>query len=258
MKNLVYHHNFSSLILKNSRTIVVWLPPGYSQSNQHYPVLYLHDGQNLFEARDSLSGYSWQADRTAASLIKENKIDKLLMVGIYHQDNRLWEYTPFADKDIGGGGEAYLDFVLQEVKPFIDKNYRTKPERSSTALAGSSLGGLISLYALFRYPDVFSKVGVMSPALYWCRGKIFRFISTAGFSRHNDSKIYLDMGTREGDTLKSFANSIKLVRRLRKQLIGLGFTETESLFYLEDEGARHDEIAWANRFKNVLMFFFGR
>src|ERR1043166_372084 len=153
-----FHDAFPSKFLKDERPLIVYLPPGYkSNADLHYPVLYMHDGQNLFDAATSFIGVEWQADETAEKLIKAGKIPPIIIVGIYNTLDRMNEYTPTRDakRGTGGKGEAYTKFVLQEVKPFIDKTYRTKHGRDDTAIAGSSLGGLISLDMAYKHPEGF-------------------------------------------------------------------------------------------------------
>src|SRR5262249_44323272 len=155
---------FHSKILNNDRRLIVWLPPGYNTRQQRYPVLYMHDGQNLFDDATSFLG-EWHADETATMLIEQKRIEPIIIVGVENTGtSRLDEYTPTEGEDrtgattrrAGGRGELYAQFLIQEVKPFIDANYRTLPDREHTAVAGSSLGGLISLYLGYQHGDVFS------------------------------------------------------------------------------------------------------
>ena len=170
------HEKFKSRHLNNERTLIVYLPPDYKKdAERRFPVLYMHDGQNIFDAATSFIGIEWQADEIAERLIKAGRIEPIIIVGIYNNADRVDEYTPTRDQKRGGGkGEQYARFLVEEVKPFIDKEYRTKPDRKHTAVAGSSLGGLISLYICRQYPDTFSMCGVISPALMWDDGRILK------------------------------------------------------------------------------------
>lgn len=258
--HIEYHYDFYSKELKNKRTIVVYLPPEYKKdTGKKYPVLYMHDGQNIFDAATSFLGIEWNADKTAEKLIKLNKIKAIIIVGIYNNADRVYEYTHAADAGecAGGGGGKYIDFVAKEIKPFIDKKYRTLGGRENTAILGSSLGGLISLYAIFRYPEIFGMAGVVSPALFWADKSIFEIV---GESEGINGKIWLDMGTEEGGKgagrLDSFSDSVLLVREMKKLLIEKGFAEGKNLCYFEDAGAKHDESAWSKRFDKMLLFFY--
>lgn len=252
----VRRHEVESPQLGNTRTIVVWLPPGYeANSDTHYPVLYMHDGQNVFDAATSFLGVEWRADETAAQLIAEQKIEPLIIVGIYNTAARAAEYSPFphAGRAAQGDGDKYLAFIIETVKPLIDRTYRTRPDRENTALAGSSLGGLISIYAMCRHPDVFGKAAVISPALWFGdRGAI-------AYAREHpprkDARIWVDVGTEEGDMKALYVSHAReLVALLESQ----GLQRGRNVEYLEVAGAIHRESAWADRFGTVLMFLFPR
>ncbi len=253
------HEKFHSKSLDNDRTLIVYLPSGYEAAKEErYPVLYMHDGQNLFDAATSFIGVEWQADETAGRLIAAKKIRPIIIVGIYNNAERTQEYTPTRDENrkAGGRGGAYMDFVVKEVKPFIDKTYRTWPGREETGVAGSSLGGLISLHMAMEHADVFSKCGVISPALFWDDHHVLREIEKRGESLDN-TQIWLDMGTKEGSTLPQFDRALKDTRRLAKLLKKNGLREGEDFKYVEVEGAVHNEGAWAERFGEVLVFLYG-
>lgn len=254
-----YHQKFASKILKNERTLVVYVPPGYEkEKSERYPVLYMHDGQNLFDAGSSFIGVEWQADETVERLIKEGKIPPIIVVGIYNNAERMNEYTPTRDagRQGGGRGAKYARFVIEEVKPFIDKTYRTKPGREDTAIAGSSLGGLISLYMGVEHGDVFSKVGVISPALMWDEASLLKKIE-AKPEVLKRLRVWLDMGTKEGVTLGSFSLALTYTERLTKAMTKGGLKDGVDYKYVEAEGAVHNEGAWAERFDQVLVFLYG-
>ncbi|MBP7747131.1 MAG: esterase [Phycisphaerae bacterium] len=254
-----YHHLFHSPQLHNDRTLIVYLPPGYDDHpDQRYPVLYLHDGNNVFDARTSFLGSAWRADETAERLIREQRMPPLIIVGIYNTPERMDEYTPFRDEQRGGGqGDTYLAFIVETVKPYIDQTYRTRPEREHTAIGGSSLGGLISLYAAYRYPDVFKCAAAISPTLPWADGAVLRYI--AEHKPAQPPKIWLDMGTEESigdaDNASPFlAACDKAVEAFK----AAGLRPDVDFHYEKVSGGRHNEDAWARRFDQVLLFLYGQ
>src|SRR5258708_2734333 len=179
--------------LDNSRDVLVYLPPGHAAGHQRFPVLYMHDGQNLFDRGMAFGGNEWQVDETLEALSAEGL--GAIVVGLPNAgEARVPEYSPFP----GFGparGDAYLAFIIETVKPLIDAAFRTLPKREHTGILGSSMGGLISLYAFFRHPQVFGLAGGMSPALWYTRGAIYTYIRQAPFVPR---KLYLDNGTRAG------------------------------------------------------------
>lgn len=255
-----YHQKFASKILKNERTLVVYVPPGYEkEKSERYPVLYMHDGQNLFDAGSSFLGVEWQVDETVERLIKEGKIPPIIVVGIYNNAERMNEYTPTRDaaRKAGGHGVMYAQFVIEEVKPYIDKTYRTKPGREDTAVAGSSLGGLISLYMGVEHGDVFSKVGVISPALMWDEASLLAELKFKPGPLKR-LRVWLDMGTKEGGALPMFNSALGYTRELREIMEKVEMRKGVDFKYMEAEGAVHNEGAWAERFDQVLLFLYGK
>jgi predicted alpha/beta superfamily hydrolase len=253
------HDHFKSKALTNERTLWVWLPPDYeTKQDQRYPVLYMHDGQNLFDAATAFIGIEWGADETADRLIRAGKIPPIIIVGIANTPDRMSEYTPWVDKTrkSGGRGEAYAKFLIDEVKPFIDKTYRTQPDRMNTGVAGSSLGGLISLHLVMTHPETFSKCAAISPALMWADGRIMKDIEATP-ARLKGVRLWFDMGTREGRQIETFSSAAEWTRRLARTLEGGGLKSGADFRYLEVEGGEHNEAAWAVRFDQVLMFLFG-
>jgi predicted alpha/beta superfamily hydrolase len=230
--------------LNNERQILVHLPAGYAAGDQRYPVIYMQDGQNLFDPATSYAG-DWQAGAALDALEREGLA--AIVVGIPNMGKRrLAEYSPFRDLRLGGGaGDAYLDFVTSTVKPLIDRDFRTLPERDHTAIAGSSMGGLISLYAFFAQPDIFGLAGVMSPSLWFARGAIFRYLRRQPFV---SGRLWLDAGDQEG------GNMLANARRLRDLLTAKGYHPGVNLHYLEATGAGHNEAAWATRLPDMLRF----
>jgi len=205
----------SSKYLKyyNPRTIWIYLPPDYDSTNKKYPVLYMHDGQNLFDEAESFAG-EWNVDETLEAMYRECNFG-IIVVGIENaREHRMDEYTPFLNKEYKRGGEAdsYLKFLVEELKPYIDSTYRTL--KDNTALLGSSLGGLVSIYAGFKYPEIFKRVGSMSGA-FWFNPEIVDFIKRANQS---PEKIYLDYGERESeDPQKYIGENEKVVKAIMKK-----------------------------------------
>ena len=250
--NLVKHEGFHSDVLRNDRNITIFLPPGYdSHREQRYPVLYLHDGQNLFDPDGAFKkGEYWRVGETATALIEADRIPPLIIVGIDNTGpNRLHEYTPTHDRRRGGGGAAaYGEMLVTEVKPFIDRQYRTRPDQENTGVGGSSLGGLVSLYLGLQHPDRFSRIAVMSPSVWWDRRAILKTVRNA--QPKPRLRIWVDIGTREG---RYHVDNAQLLR------IGLtknGWVEGDDLHYQEVPGGTHSEAAWADRFGRVLTFLY--
>jgi predicted alpha/beta superfamily hydrolase len=241
MGDIRVHPACHSRALENDRDILVYLPPGYAQqTDRRYPVLYLHDGQNVFDAATSFAG-EWQADETAERLIAEKKIEPLIICAIANNKDRMAEYTPWADAKHGGGnGDAYARFIVEEVKPLIDSTYRTRTTREDTAVGGSSLGGLISLHIATKYPDRFGKIAALSPALWWSNSAMLH--ETISLPPH--TKIWLDAGSEEGQGV------VDAVRKMGDSLHG------QDVKVSIIDGARHNEAAWAKRFDQVLLFLF--
>jgi predicted alpha/beta superfamily hydrolase len=239
--------DFYSPQLHNRRDILVRLPPSYGRSSRRFAVLYFQDGQNLFDSATSYAG-DWGLQRVVAAAARRGI--EAILVGIPNRGiERLDEYSPFADPEKGGGaGDRYLDFVLQTLKPAIDREFRTRPEPSHTGIVGSSMGALLSLYAFFREPAAFGSAGVLSPSLWFAREAIFRHVESAAFV---PGKIYLDIGSLEGP------QHVARARRMRDRLIAKGYRLGESLRWLESRCGRHDEASWGRRFARAFPFLLG-
>jgi predicted alpha/beta superfamily hydrolase len=246
-------HEFRSEKLGNSRSIAVWLPPDYDKSEGRYPVLYLQDGQNLFDRATAAFGNEWQVDETVTELIEKGEIRPLIIVGVGNTSDRIDEYTMTVDArmNAGGAGRLYLAFLTDELKPWIDQKFRTAPARESTWIGGSSLGGLISLHACLERPDVFSGCLAFSPSLAWDREQIFDSISATNPWPAN-TKLWLSMGTHEGGSAESQAANTLRTSRLAEHLEAHGLQPEVNLWYRSIESARHDEPAWSKQFPEAL------
>jgi len=247
------HPGFQSAFLEDARDLVVYLPPGYDhEPERRYPVLYLHDGQNLFEGATAfVPGQDWRVDDTAEALIRAGRVEPLIIVGIYNTGaHRIDEYTPTRDRKQKAGGDAdlYGRMLREELKPFIDSTYRTLPDPANTGLGGSSLGGLVTLYLGFQHPDIFGKLAVLSPSVWWDGRVILKLV------RMTDPKprltIWLDIGTREG------GNTVRDARALRDELVRAGWKPDGDLRYAEIPEAGHNEASWAARVGPFLEFLF--
>jgi predicted alpha/beta superfamily hydrolase len=236
------------------RNILVYLPPGYHSADhrrRRYPVLYLHDGQNCFDGATSfIPGQEWRFDETAERLIRTGAIEPLIIVGIYNTGmERVNEYTPEKD-DLGRGGRAneYGAWLVKELKPFIDRTYRTQAGAASTGLCGSSLGGLVSLYLGIQHSNTFRRLGVLSPSVWWANRAILQTVAT--LPKRLPLQVWLDVGTYEGYT------ALPDTRQLRDALIAKGWTLNVNLAYLEAEGAQHSEDAWSLRVEPLLRYLY--
>ena len=253
-EDLHSHLAFHSQFLAKDRDVTIYLPPGYdAHPSQHYPVLYLHDGQTLFgDSVSSYSGKGWEADRTAEALIVQGKIRPLIIVGIANAgEDRIGEYTQSFSEQFRAGGKAdlYGRMIVEELKPFIDGHYRTIP--GEAGLGGSSLGGLVSIYLGLKYPAVFDRLAVMSPSIWWGDGQILKDVASA--PSRTPARIWIDIGTDEGDNPEAHVAHARL---LRDALIAKGWKLNEDLAYFEDPGAKHSEGPWAQRFGHVLQFLY--
>lgn len=250
--NLHYIRAFESKILGNTRDVTIYLPPGYEERpDQRYPVLYMHDGQNLFEPhRAFIPGQHWQVREAADAAIAERTAAPIIIVGVDNGGaDRIDEYTPTRDEEKGGGGRAgdHAQMLIEELKPVVDAAFRTRPEPSHTALAGSSLGGLATLHVVLNHPDVFGRAALISPSVWWDSRVILREVEA--FKSPERPRLWLDMGGREG--VEALAGAHALRDKLRER----GWTE-ESFHYHEDPRGDHSERAWARRTRMVLEFLF--
>lgn len=259
MKNLV----LESLLIETThdlRTLRILLPDDYGDSNLKYPVLYLHDGQNCFEDETSFSGHSWGFSQIIPDLKKRGLIENMIVVGIDNSDLRLYEYSPwenknhitrFKDLKVGGLGDIYADFVVNTVKPFMDKNYRTRADYHSSSIAGSSMGAYISCYIAAKYPKVFQHIGVFSLASWFNEDDFLNYIKNANLE--HDQRYFISIGSYESSDSKTEGfNQIYLnnSRNLKKVLLD---KKIKDLYYIETPDTHH-ELAWRKLVPNFLIW----
>jgi predicted alpha/beta superfamily hydrolase len=250
-----FHQRFPSRYLSTPRDIVVYLPPGYEEGAR-CPVLYLQDGQNLFDPATAFAGQDWRADVTADALIRCGAIEPLLIVGVYNTGvRRISEYTPTKDsrRRKGGKGDRYAKMMARELKPFIDQQYRTRRGPAHHGVGGSSLGALVALETGLLYPSVFGRMAILSPSVWWDNRSILDMVRA--YRHDSRPRIWLDSGTEEGDAPEQV---IRDLRMLRDALIEKGWREGIDLRTCEVAGAGHNERAWGARFDDVLRFLFPR
>lgn len=247
-------HDFRSRALGGARRVSIYLPPGYHASHDRYPVLYLQDGQNLFDpGRAFIHGQDWQLDETAQALIDAGAIAPLVMVGIDHGGtDRMDDYTPTRDarRQAGGRLDAYRTMLIDELKPWIDRHVRTRPEAASTGLGGSSLGALAALAIGLARPDVFGRLAVMSPSLWWDRRCVLD--QARAIETRLPLHVWLDAGTDEGP------GTLHHVRMLKNILLARGWRLKADLHYREVVGGRHTEADWGRRAEDMLRALFPR
>ena len=232
--------------LGRTRQIRLYLPPGYATSGKRYPVLYMHDAQNLFDVVTAYSG-EWQVDEAMDALARDGKLEAIV-VGIDNGlEKRMTELNPFDHPQFGKGeGEAYMNFIVHTVKPMIDARYRTKPDRANTAVMGSSMGGLISHYAMLQHSTVFSKAGIFSPS-YPIGHQMFK--TAAATPAPTDARMYLLVGDKEGREM------VEQAVRMRTQLVKMGHPETNTTVKVV-RGGEHSEAFWRGEFREAMLWMF--
>ncbi|HUM06843.1 MAG TPA: alpha/beta hydrolase-fold protein [Terriglobales bacterium] len=251
-------HELRSRIFRNTRCLRVWLPPGYEETGRtRYPVLYLNDGQNLFEAETAFGGVPWRVGESAQELIAEGKVAPLIVVGVDNTGkDRIREYIPYRSVDPRVAeplGKRYPDFIVREVMPLIEKQYRVAKGPEHTGLGGSSLGGLITLYTQLAAPGVFGRLLIESPSLFVANERI---LDECRDFRDWPYRVYVAMGTQETGNPAKNEQVMEDVRRLERILRAAGLRKSRLRIWIE-EGATHDEAAWAARFPKALEFLFG-
>ncbi len=229
--------------LHRSRRIWIYLPKGYEHTKKRYPVLYMHDGQNVFDAATSFSG-EWGLDEFLDSLRKSCK--KVIVVAIDNGlSKRMNEYNPWEFMNFGKGeGDAYVDFLVNTLKPYIDKNYRTLSGQSNTSIAGSSMGGLISMYAVLKYPNTFGSAGIFSPAFWTASGIDSTVLADAAGLK---TKLFFYVGGKEGDSM--VPDMLRIIKEVRSR-------DKTPVKQVIDPDAKHNENAWRNHFPEFYKWVF--
>ncbi len=258
------------------RRVWVYLPSEYALNEERYPVLYMHDGQNLFEESTSYCGVIWDAHTAVERAMVKGLTDGVIIVAMDNAASeneetvgRMDEYSPWVNtevkdsllagiitRDAGGYGDQYAKFIVEKLKPIIDEKYRTLPDRDNTGIAGSSMGAIISLYTALEYEDVFSKVGVLSPATWFCEKDLMKLIKE--HAPDIPIKWYVDVGTNEtsNESIEGFSDLyVKGAMEIYESLLHVGVKE-ENLKLVVDEGAYHNEDAWARRFPDAFEWLF--
>jgi enterochelin esterase-like enzyme len=254
-------HEFPSRIFRNTRFLRVWLPPEYDaaeNAGRHYPVLYLNDGQNLFEPATAFAGIEWQVDETADRLIREGAVSPMIVVGMDNTGkDRIREYMPYRSmhpRTLRVKGRYYPDFLMKEVMPFVERNYRVATGPENTGLGGSSLGGLIALYTVMARPGVIGRLLLESPSL-WASGR--QLVKESRSVRIWPERIFLAVGTAEAGSAERSRTVVDDVRELAAILRRAVLSEKRLRLVIKD-GAGHNEAAWAERFPEALQFLFGQ
>jgi predicted alpha/beta superfamily hydrolase len=254
-------HEFRSRVFQNKRFLRVWLPSGYDaaeNAGRHYPVLYLNDGQNLFEGATAFNGVEWQVDETGDRLIREGVVPPMIFVGMDNTGReRIREYMPHRSLNpmmLRAHGTRYPAFLFKEVMPFVASHYRVASEPENTGLGGSSLGALIALYAVAVRPGVIGRLLLESPSLWASNRQLIR--QSRGVKRWPE-RIFLATGTAEAGRKDKDQSVVDDVRELAGIMRRAGLDDARLKLVIED-GAVHNEAAWARRFPEALAFLFGR
>jgi predicted alpha/beta superfamily hydrolase len=246
---------FESKTLNNKRNILIYLPPGYEETERRrYPVLYCLDGQNVFDGATSfIPGKEWRIDEAAQSLIQANLIEPIIIVAIENAGvARADEYLPtrfeFRGSKMGGKASDFAKFLLTELKPKIDRDYRTLPDRKNTGLLGSSLGGVATFYIGMKHPDRFSMLAVVSPSVWANDQEMTRFAKS--LTTKPQTKIWVDFGKEEGPDSEQYTHAFV------DALIAKKWTPGKDLAFYQDGFAGHNEDAWARRVPAMLLWLY--
>lgn len=248
-------HAIYSRYLPGRRRLRVYLPPGYRRAwPRRYPVMYLQDGQKLFGE----TGESWRLKQVLDGGIESGKIAPLVVVGVDHGGGdgegdavRIGEYTPVPDGQYGGGGaENYGRMLVEEIVPWVARQFRVRKGREQTGIGGASLGALVSLYVGLGNRRVFGRIAALSPSLWWGGEWIYGFVEGMGKNVTPRGRIWLDMGEREG------ATHVARAEILRDRLVAAGWKASEQVYFHRDAQGEHHECAWGGRLGEVVRYLF--
>lgn len=265
-------HEIASKNLGASRGLTVRLPDNYDPEQKSYPVVYMHDGQNMFDSRTGFAGQEWHVDETVASLNRQGRMSDAILVAVDNAPSRLDDYSHVADPQYGGGkGQIYEKFLMQEVLPAVESTYSVDPKQR--VLMGSSMGGLVSLATGIANPGAFAAIGALSPSVWWANGQMAEQILQTPQGDGAKPRVWLDMGTEEGGsdnfgqrplkngelgTRPEGGNGVQDVRDRTREageaLLSQGWELDNTLRYHEPLGARHDEHSWSQRMGDVLSW----
>jgi predicted alpha/beta superfamily hydrolase len=266
---------FYSNRLKNYRNVWAYLPPSYAENTAaRFPVIYMHDGQNLFDASKAAFGVEWRADEAIDAAAESGvcptgetcqddedcgglrceTFREAIIIGPENTSQRIYEYTPTVDPDVGsgGGGDLYLQMLIEEIKPVVDNMLRTRPERAHTGLAGSSLGGLISAYGGVRDSDVFGLIGVFSPSTWWDNRVILTEVASIPTRPQRGLRVYVDSGDSGPSN-----DDVEDTRVLGQSYRDVGYVEGNDFHFLVALGHQHNEYYWSLRLPGALTFLLG-
>ncbi len=260
--NIQHLKPFHSSVLNNDRNVAVYLPPDYeANKNRHYPVLYMNDGQNVFDGMTSfLPNKEWRADESAEALIAAKLIEPVIIVALDNAGmDRANEFLPtrVGTGNRAGGGKAdlYGRMLIEELIPYINKSYRTKTGPDNTGLCGSSFGGIVTMHLGLMHPEVFGKLGVVSPSVWWDNRVILKEV--AKIERKSKQRIWIDIGSSEGGkNEKQNREAVKDASDLFDELVKKGWRSGKEITFFVDKGAQHNEDAWAHRMPLILEFLF--
>lgn len=248
------HAGLTSRFLPGEREVWVYVPPGYEQDeNRRYPLLVLQDGQNLFDPeRAFVRGRTWRVAEQADAAMEAGEVEPLVIAGVAHAgERRLAEYTPTRDWKLGGGeARLYGELLTRELLPFLRAQYRVHTAAEETGVGGSSLGGLVSLWLGLRYPEIFGKLAVLSPSVWWNQRYILRYVSEVAPELARRPRLWLDVGDQEG------RRTLADAERLYARLLALGWRDEADVHFETVAGGTHDELAWAERVRPMLRFLF--
>lgn len=248
------HRAFTSEYLPDARDLIVYLPAGFDEhAERTYPVLYLNDGQNLFDPRTSfIPGRTWEVREHADAAIEAGEVEPLIIVGIYNTgDRRLAEYTHERDWQMGGGEAAQYGLLLtRELLPWIAAHYPVRTEREQTGLGGSSLGGLVSLYLGLRHAERFGKLAILSPSVWWNHKSILGYLNERAPAIWERPRVWLDVGDKEG------RRTLHDVEALNRRFKANHWRPGDTLHFEKVHGGTHDEASWSHRVRPMLKFLF--